>query len=58
MAVVREVIRVLPDPLFNSNDNEGGMQRLTIECLNFWINSQIHPNGKKNLIPSIHNRGK
>jgi hypothetical protein len=55
MTVVREVIRVLPNPLFNSNGNERNTQRLTILLLNFRINGQSYPNGKKNLIPSIHN---
>jgi hypothetical protein len=33
------------------------MQWLTNLRLDFWINGQIYPNGKKSFIPYIRNRG-
>jgi hypothetical protein len=53
MVTVREMVRVLARSPFNSCGNEGARNGSLTLCLDFWINSQIYPNDKENLISSI-----
>jgi hypothetical protein len=46
MAVVREMIRFQPDPLFNSGSNKGHVT-VHMVALGIRVNGQVYPNGKK-----------
>jgi hypothetical protein len=47
------MVRVSARSPFNSGGNEGAHNGALNLRLDFWINSQIYPNGKERLISSI-----